>query len=284
MHLINKQAIANPLVIIGAQKCGTTTLASDLSKVNAFNVDLQRKEDSPLLMDGSENSARKRVERLKVKGKVEHVNVDISTLYSFRPLHVVPADRISKIIPDAKFVYLLRERIGRTLSHYQHDSVLGITKQSAKECVTLESTYVKNSLYGMQVEPWVDHYGSENILLVKFEEYVQNRQKVISEICRFAGVSDEGVDAINSDEMKNVTSDRLKFSGVVASFIRSRLYLVYIKPLMLFRLRQKLKQLFGYAHTQRKPVLEQDTIDQLAAVYEQDQYKLEALFPNSPTW
>lgn len=273
---------ANPLVVIGAQKCGTATLMHDLNACKHLNVNLNEKESSPLLMRrgllfGKENLN-------KLKSIDNNVVVDISTLYTFLPVHRVPVDEVRELLPDAKFLYLMREPLNRALSHHSHDRVLGLTTQSAESDLHLASSYVANSLYASQLRPWLAYFPEDRFSLIKFEDYITDRQQTIRAICEFSGVPDIGVKNIDPDSVANETANRPRFPPIVAAAIRSSFYQKYIKKRIAGSVRNKLKGGLGKTHDMQTSKISASHAAQLQEVFAIDALMLKTQFTDPPQW
>ena len=277
--------LTNPLIIIGGQKCGTTTLTSDLSCLQKLQVDFDEKEASPLLNCRNDSGRRKMLNTLSRNlDDSAYVKLDVSTLYTFYPQYKVPHSEVRNLLPEAKFVYVLRERMSRTLSHFQHDTILGITSGDANEQMTTDSQYVKNSLYGFQLTPWINAFGADRIMLVKFEDYISDRKNTVLEICRFAGIDITGIEKIEGSAIRNESATRLRFPKLLSKFLRSSLYRRGIKVLLPSIIRARLKTVFGSKHNHSKPTLLPGKVEELTQLFENDQKHLESLVAIAPKW
>ena len=112
---------ANPLVVIGGQKCGTATLVADLECCKSLVISKDEKENSPLLFLNSAGGQRKLLNKLLSPSNCTKIKVDVSTRYTCFPEVAVPFDEIKRSLPDAKYVYIVRNPYERTMSHHHHD-------------------------------------------------------------------------------------------------------------------------------------------------------------------
>ncbi len=178
-------------LIIGAQKCGTTTLYRDLltNPSIEFAVD---KETDRLLTDKVLGSAGRseyatmyqRVSRSQLCG-------DASTTYSMLPDHQKVAERARLLLGSGvRIIYLVRNPIERIVSHHYHDVRRGAASTDINREVKSEHRYVSYSKYAYQLKPWLETFGRRNILAVDFHRYVNSRSTVLREINLFLGASD----------------------------------------------------------------------------------------------
>lgn len=274
---------ANPLVVIGGQKCGTATLVADLECCNSFAISKDEKESSPLLKLSSAGG-QTFLNKLLSSSNCTKIKVDVSTRYTCFPEVTVPFDEIKRRLPDAKFVYIVRNPYERTLSHHHHDTVLGITRGRAIDDMTPDSPYIQNSLYGKQLKLWIDAFGVEKILLIKFEDYISNRKETVSRICSFSGVDDDGVDGIVVGKAENVTSDRPKFPVIVAGLIRSQVYVSFVRIVFPVKIRQFFKSVLGKQHEIGRSNIPNEARERIETGFLEDQKLLQSIYPNAPKW
>lgn len=275
---------ANPLVVIGGQKCGTATLVADLECCKSLAINKDEKESSPLLYLSSGGGQKNLLNKLLSPSDCTRIKVDVSTRYSCFPEVVVPFGEIKRRLPNAKFVYIVRNPYERTLSHHHHDTVLGITRGKAIDDITPDSPYIQNSKYGQQLKLWIDAFGVDKILLIKFEDYISNRKETVSRICAFSGVHDDGVEDIVLDKAENVTSDRPKFPVIVAVLIRSQVYVSLVKIIFPVKVRRFLKSILGKQHEIARPKLPKELRMHIEKGFLEDQKLLQNIYPNAPKW
>jgi hypothetical protein len=109
-----------------------------------------------------------------------------STYLTSRP---APA-RIAELIPDVKFVVMLRDPVSRTYSHYWHLVRNGTALFDFE--TTLErarETLVKRSRYAPAIRRYFEEFDQEQFKFVIFERFCENQQKVVDEICEFLGLA-----------------------------------------------------------------------------------------------
>ena len=89
--------------------------------------------------------------------------------------------RIKKVIPSARFIYLVRDPVARIVSHYMHLRDGGTEKRSLDEALSQfdGNQYVDCSRYHMQLQQYLDHFGQSQILVVSVEEMKENRHETL---------------------------------------------------------------------------------------------------------
>ena len=179
------------LIIIGAQKAGTTTLAALLGQHPDMALG-HKKEQHFYTAHWHEGFDWYR----------QHYTdtavpwlIDASPSYTAgyrdketgQPLPI--AQRIADAVPDARLIYLMRDPVKRAWSSYWHDTRFGNQRRSPEEALTTESTYIRQGFYDEQLEAYLAAFPREHILLLLFEEFVGDQQGTVDRVCDFIGVS-----------------------------------------------------------------------------------------------
>jgi len=177
-------------VIIGAQKCGTTSLHYYLN--NHPQIDMSREKELDFFI-GTKNWHRG-VEWYKSHFRA-HKNIqgESSPNYTAYPRYQGVAQRMFSTIPKAKLIYILRDPVDRIISHYIHHFSEGREKKGFKEALQpLDQTnsYIFRSKYYMQLRQYLEFYSDTNILILTAEELYHRRRKTLIKVFRFLGVDD----------------------------------------------------------------------------------------------
>lgn len=107
---------------------------------------------------------------------------------TYLPSRKAPA-RIADLLPDARLIVMLRDPVTRAHSHYWHLVRTGRASGTFGEAVRFGSLeLLQRGLYREQLERYLDYFPREQILVVLFEEFVRDRQKVLDRVFRFMDV------------------------------------------------------------------------------------------------
>ena len=97
-----------------------------------------------------------------------------------------------------KFVFLLRNPIDRAYSHWtmesnrkrESHSFLKAIKRELKYRSTPDRTrsYIRRGLYSHQITRFIELFGKDQILLLKYDDYNQNQKESIGSVLSFLGV------------------------------------------------------------------------------------------------
>jgi hypothetical protein len=174
------------LIIIGAQKCGTTSLHNYLDAHPEISMS-RRKETDFFLED--ENWDRGLEWYASHFDPAAPVRGETSTGYTNLPASAGTADRIRSVVPGTKLIYIVREPLDRMLSHYLHRRATGVERRSLAEALSdPRESYVTRSCYATQLKPFLELFPREQILVDTRERLLRERQATLRRIFEFVGV------------------------------------------------------------------------------------------------
>ncbi|MCZ3386588.1 MAG: sulfotransferase domain-containing protein, partial [Actinomycetia bacterium] len=131
------------MLIVGGQRCGTTTLFKALAQHRAFLGPTLRKgvhyfdlrADQSLDWYRAHFPTRGAVENLRRAGDGRVVVGESSPYYLWHPL---AADRIARTLPAVRVVALLRDPVERAYSAHAHELARGFETESFEDALALE--------------------------------------------------------------------------------------------------------------------------------------------------
>lgn len=192
--------------VIGAAKSGTSSLHFYLDQHPEIQMSANKEPrffaepDRGIPFPPDKVWDRAEYERLFDPGF--RVRGESSTDYAAHPRRQGSAERIKELVPEAKFVYLVRDPIARTISHYKMGvALMGERRplEEALEDVNPLSPYVASSLYATQIELYREHFPAEQMLVVDQGELLADREATLRRIFSFLEVDPE-VGRIESEE------------------------------------------------------------------------------------
>ena len=125
-------------------------------------------------------------------GDVRYVG-ESSTHYTKAPRINGVAERIHEMSPDARILYLVRDPIERTLSHYRFAVRMKYERRPIAEAVR-DPFYSAVSNYAMQLEPYLDRFGREPIWIGTLEELSADAASALSGLYSWLGVDPDAGD------------------------------------------------------------------------------------------
>lgn len=242
--LTAKKRILPSFIIIGAQRCGTTSLYDYLShhpqiipspvkELFYFDDYYQR----PIEWYKSFFPTQKQREKLERDLVANVITGEASPSYFFHPY---AAKRIKETLPQIKLILVLRDPIERAYSHYNHIKRLNREPLSFEEAIEKEQeritpdieklakdefykadqrrdySYLTRGYYAKQIKEWWKHFPKEQLLIVQSEEFYRETPKVYNEIVEYLGLNSytlptfEAKNALKYAKMAPETKEKLK--------------------------------------------------------------------------
>lgn len=222
-------------VIVGAQRGGTTSLYRRLAEHP--NVVAPLGKELQFLTVHFDRGLRWYRAHFPVTDAGEQT-FEASPYYLFHPL---AANRAAEVLPDAKFVVMLRDPVARAYSHYMHSRNLGFETLSFEDALGAEddrlamanrlglntaagmrlhrhSSYVHRGLYLHQLERWFSAVPPNSIKVIKSEDFFQYPAPVYGDLLAFLQLPDFVPDQFSKS--KPATRDTEPMSEVTRSRLR----------------------------------------------------------------
>ena len=238
------------LFIIGAMKSGTTSLHHYLSTHPQMFMSEPKEPGFFKLANRTDNEWQAYLELFAGANEAHLYVGEGSTDYAKIPQYEGVAERIKSFSPEAKIIYVLRNPWKRTISHYWHTRRPQITDGQTKNFDAAFAEfegYKSFSDYPMQIKPFIDLFGHNNIHFTIFEELIADPKKELNKIFAFLGLTAEFDYSVVDDKLnarpEKVMSatgsglmHKLSYSGlwsvlatVVPKSVKSRLRRLAIK-------------------------------------------------------
>ena len=114
---------------------------------------------------------------------------------------------------------MVRHPIERIVSQYTHDRLRGWTQAPPETEVLENPLYVNRSRYAMQIAPYLELFGRERILVLIFEELVENIDESLDRVAAFLGLERSGFERVDRSARNAslVKGHRRRFLGLEAA-------------------------------------------------------------------
>ena len=112
---------------------------------------------------------------------------EASTVYAKFPRYQGVAERMERVLPDVRLIYVVRHPIDRIRSHYEHRVASGAETAPIEDAVFDNPIYIDYSRYALQVEQYLEHFSREQLMIVVAEEMRSDRAGVMSRVYGFLG-------------------------------------------------------------------------------------------------
>jgi hypothetical protein len=174
------------LVVIGAQKCGTSGLHYQLG----LHPEIWMSRPKELNFFIEERNWLRGVDWYRASFNAgAKVRGESSPNYTAYPQHVGVPERMHSLIPDAKLIYVVRDPLERIAAHWVHNYAKRREKGDLEATLTHANTsYVVRSQYHMQLRQFLAYYPLERILLIEQAELRSQPAQTLRSVFEFAGV------------------------------------------------------------------------------------------------
>jgi hypothetical protein len=205
------------LVVIGAQKCGTSGLHYQLSlhpeiwmsRPKELNFFIEERNWSR----GQDWYRHYFDARAKVRG-------ESSPNYTAYPQHLGVPERMRSVVPDAKLVYVVRDPLERIAAHWVHNYAKRREKGDLAATLThANASYVVRSQYHMQLQQFLAHYPFGQILVIEQEELRSAPLETLRQVFEFTGV-DPGFTHPHFGAQRHETSRKTRASRLAVRLER----------------------------------------------------------------
>jgi hypothetical protein len=280
--ILSPQMARPTFLIIGAMKCGTTSLHRYLT--------LHPQIQMPTLKELNFFSGppggfpypvgSRRIDRLdryeRLFDPAVAVRGEASPNYAVYPRRTGVPERIKEVIPDAKLIYLVRDPVARTVSQYQLEIASVGENRSLREVLgdlsDPNSIYTCPSFYAHQLDQYLRHFPQERILVVDQADLLANRHSTLKEIFDFLSVDNSFVSK-GFDEKLNTSEEHRTYSKFTVMTMRARASLLLKLPrgLRVF-MRRSVERVVS--RPLERPTLDDDLRIRLQELYAEDVTRL----------
>ena len=206
-------------LIIGAQRCGTTSMYRYLEKHPAVAPAVLRKGVHYFDVKYAKGDAwyASHFPSRPYKAMLSRRSGEIvltgegSPYYLFHP--AVPS-RVAATIPNVQLIVMLRDPISRAYSHYQHEVARGFETVGFEDALRMEEdrlageaerlrsdpsyysfahqhhSYVSRGIYVDQLRRWMELFPQTQVLIVDSGDFFARPERAYADVLAFLGLSD----------------------------------------------------------------------------------------------
>jgi sulfotransferase family protein len=265
------------LLIIGAQKCGTTSLHAYLD----LHPDVHMAAGKELDFFIADRAWSKGVDWYAGRFSDDApVRGEASPNYTGWPVWDGVPERAASVVPEARIVYLVRDPLERIESHYLQrrieDGARGDIAAVIGDVDDPANLFVARSRYATQLERWLEHFPPEQVLVLSAEELRDDRQATVRAVLEHVGL-DQGIDAAALQAEHHRSDDKGEMAAAVARLRDSSLGRVVeaIPPRVRAPVTQRLRS--ALSHPVERQQLPAQLREQLAAILAPEAERLRAL-------
>lgn len=235
-----KRVTKPDFIIIGAMKSATSTLHSQLAMQDGIFMSTP-KEPNYFSDDDQYIKGEQWYESLFAGAKQGDLCGESSTHYTKKPDHPATVSRMAKNLTSPKLIYVIRHPIDRLISHYIHQWSRNLIRGDINTAIGRHPELINYSKYAMQLKPFFDTFGINNILPVFTEKLKISPQEQLDIIANFIGY--DGQVVWHQDLKKqNVSRERIRPFYGYDFLVRSRAMAVLRRTLIPQFVRNKVKE------------------------------------------
>lgn len=173
-------------IIIGAMKCGTSTLQAQLARQPGFFLTTPKE---PNFFSDDEIFARgaKAYAELFADAAPEDRCGEASTHYTKLPTYPETVERMAGLLEAPRLIYVMRHPVDRLVSHYIHEWTERTIESPIDDAALGVPRLVEYGCYARQLAPYFARFGREAVLPVFLERMHQAPQETLERIGRFLG-------------------------------------------------------------------------------------------------
>lgn len=262
-------------VLIGAMKCGTSTLAAQLGAQQGLFV-TSPKEPNYFSDDDAFARGPGWYAALFDAAQANDLKGEASTHYTKLPDLPQTLPRMQAALTDVRVVYMIRDPLDRLVSHYIHEWSQGVIKGSLADALDRHPAMINYGLYGMQIAPWIETWGSNAVLLTSLERLRVDPQAELTRIAAHLGhdgpvswEEDIGTQNVSAKRMRRLPLHGLLIDNPIATILRRGL----VPKSLRARVRQARQMTV-------RPNIPDELVPDLQARFLADRTQLAAFFPD----
>lgn len=265
-------------ILIGAMKCGTSTLAAQLGAQPGLFM-TEPKEPNYFSDDAIYAQGAAWYGALFADAAPGDLLGEASTHYTKRPELPETVTRMKAALPTVRLVYMIRDPMARIVSHYIHEWSQGVLSAPLEVEIDRHAPLVDYGRYGWQIAPFVEAYGAEAILLTSLERMQADPGGELTRVARHIGcdaalswIADQGAENVSAQRSRKLPLHGLLVDHPVATRLRQGLVPKAVRTWVRERRQYK-----------GRPEIPQDRIPDLHRRFLEDRQILAGYFPEDPS-
>jgi hypothetical protein len=252
-------------IVIGAMKCATSSLHEQLAEQPGI---FMSRPKEPCFFSDDEIYAQGLdwYKSLFAAAAPSDLCGESSTHYTKLPTYPKTVGRLQAALPKVKLIYVMRHPVDRLVSQYVHEWTQNVIRIPIDAALDVHPELIAYSRYSMQLTPYLNTYGPENILPVFLERLVSHPQEEMEWICRFLGY--QGQPRWNpADATQNASSQRLRHCAWRDAIVEAPILRTIRRRFIPKSWRNRIKNLWQITE---RPQLSPASLARLQAIFDPD--------------
>lgn len=227
-------------LILGAMKAGTTALHDAL--VQHPDVFMPPNKEPDALADRAVETTAgfAEYEALFARGPGHKARGEASTSFTKRHLYDDVPARTRRLLGDSlDLIFIARQPIDRIVSHVNHERLAGREFDRSAQ-IDVGSKFVETSRYAHQLEPWIEEFGRERLLVIDFADLISDPEAVLDKSFRHIRV-DPGLGPKSLVQSNAASSARVESALIQRAVTKAGWYEATLKNWVPPQLRRSLR-------------------------------------------
>ena len=214
------------------------------------------------------------------------VDISPSYLYYFKS-----ADRIREYLGDVRIVFILRNPADKAFSQYLHLRGAGLETLDFGEALAAEPArtangysdiwlYRKSGFYADAIRYYIKVFGRENIHIIFYDDFAREPERVLRDICIFAGIDRE----FRFAPVTQVNRSGLPRSRLVTKLIEPNFLTYILRRVIPQSIGRLVRKFVKELNTGEKPVFDKQLRSSLIGEYARDIQEVEQLAGRKSGW
>jgi hypothetical protein len=262
-------------LIIGAMKCGTSTLQAQLAAQTGIFM-ATPKEPNFFSDDSIYEQGLDWYKALFEGAGPYDLKGEASTHYTKLPTYPECINRLSAVLSSPKLIYMIRDPEVRGISHYIHEWTMGNMSGDLDAAFENHPELIAYGQYAMQIKPFIKRFGVDRIYLTSLENLKADPQGTLTQIGKFLELKHKliwqtDIARVNAsaDRIRRFPLQKLLFDNAIATTLR--------RTLVPRSIRDHIKS--GRQMPER-PQLSSGLSQHLGKLFAQDRMELQRMFPD----
>ena len=144
---------------------------------------------------------------------------EASTAYGQAPIYTGVPQRILAFNPQARFMYIMRDPVERTISHYWHRVRIAREHRSMLTAVRSDPQYTCVSHYARQLKEYLQHIDRGRIYVLTLEELLASPAEHMQRVYRWLGIDASGpLPTLSASNVRPEEFDGVRGFGILDRF------------------------------------------------------------------
>lgn len=184
--------LAGPTVlVIGAGKAGTSTVHRMLDTLSTVHMSTPKEIEYFSHPEHPDYPLSWYYEYFRAGAGLRHRG-ESSPTYTMYPLVLGVPERIHRMDPDVRLIYLVREPVSRMVSAYGQACRMGYERRPIDQALTRDLGYFAPSMYWLQLSEYLRFFDRDQIHVEDLDDLRQDPMGVLARMARFLDVSNDG--------------------------------------------------------------------------------------------